>query len=176
MRFLGEPDLLCLDWDERSLRVVNAGVARGEIFLRNAFIVPISPGVDVRDPASLGAFIRKSLSEHRIRTRRAIVDVPRHEAHLTLMNLRAYALRDKLELNELERLMTRAEVARCLGVATVGLLSVVVAMILPGGLAGLAGLAYFLIGLVELLVGWHFGNQRDVLVCQQGTDDACEPK
>jgi uncharacterized membrane protein len=87
-------------------------------------------------------------------------------AILALMNLRAYSLRRRLELNELEQLMTRAEVARCLGVAGVGLLSVLVALILPGGLAGLAGFAYFLIGLVEFLVGWHFGTQRDALLRQ----------
>jgi uncharacterized membrane protein YjjP (DUF1212 family) len=82
------------------------------------------------------------------------------------MNLRACALRDRLELNELEKLMTRAEVARCLGIAGIGLLSILIAMMLPGGVAGLAGLAgfaYFLIGLVEFFVGWHFGNKRDVL-------------
>jgi uncharacterized membrane protein len=94
---------------------------------------------------------------------------------LALMNLRAYALRDKLELNELERLLTRAEVARCLGVASIGLLSVAVAMILRGGVAGLAGLAYFLIGLVEFLVGWYYGNQRDVLVSQRGAGVEDDP-
>jgi hypothetical protein len=91
-------------------------------------------------------------------------------AILALMNLRAYALHQSLQLNELEQLMTRAEVVRCLGVASVGLLSVLVAMILPGGLAGLAGLAYFLIGLVEFLVGWRFGTQRDALL-RQGPED-----
>jgi hypothetical protein len=74
------------------------------------------------------------------------------------------SLIEELELNELERLMTRAEVMRCLGIASVGLLSVVIAMILSGGAAGLAGMAYFLIGVVEFFVGWRFGNQRDVLL------------
>jgi uncharacterized membrane protein len=83
---------------------------------------------------------------------------------LALMNIRAYLLRRELELNELEQLMTRAEVSRCLGIASVGLLSVLIAMILPGGTAGLAGLAYFLIGVVEFIVGWRFGHKRDVLL------------
>jgi uncharacterized membrane protein len=83
---------------------------------------------------------------------------------LALMNVRAYMLRQELELNELERLMTRAEVVRCLGIASVGLLSVLIAIMLPGGTAGLAGMAYFLIGVVEFFVGWRFGNKRDVLL------------
>jgi uncharacterized membrane protein len=91
---------------------------------------------------------------------------------LALMNVRAYILRRELELNALEQLRTRAEIARCLGVASVGLLSVVVAMILPGGTAGLAGFAYFLIGVVEFVVGWHFGNQRDVMLRQGLANDA----
>jgi uncharacterized membrane protein len=90
---------------------------------------------------------------------------------LALMNARAYLLRQVLELSELEELMTRAEIARCLGVASVGLLSIVIALVLPGGAAGLAGLSYFLVGVVEFFVGWGFGNRRDVLI-QKGRGQA----
>ncbi len=79
---------------------------------------------------------------------------------LALMNLRAYALRDCLNLDALERLMTRAEIARCLGIAGVGLLSIILALVIPGGAAGLAGVAYFLIGVVEFLVGHFYGTAR----------------
>jgi hypothetical protein len=82
---------------------------------------------------------------------------------LALMNLHAYRLRERLALNQLERLMTREEIVRCLGVASIGLLSIVIAIALPDGAAGLAGMAYFLIGVVEGLVGWHFGNKREAL-------------
>jgi uncharacterized membrane protein len=85
---------------------------------------------------------------------------------LALMNLRAYRLRDKLELNELERLMTRAEIARCLGIAAVGILSVVTALVIPGGAAGFAGVAYCFIGVVEYIVGWRFGRKHDNLLKQ----------
>jgi hypothetical protein len=81
-------------------------------------------------------------------------------------------LRRELELNEVEQLMTRAEVVRCLGIAGVGLLSVFIAMILPGGAAGLAGMAYFLIGVVEFFVGWRFGTRRDALLRQVPANDA----
>lgn len=83
---------------------------------------------------------------------------------LALMNMRAYSLRETLELNPLERLMTRAEISRCLGISGIGLFSVVLALIIPGGAAGFAGIAYFLIGVVEYIVGWRFGGQREKLL------------
>jgi uncharacterized membrane protein len=86
---------------------------------------------------------------------------------LSLMNVRAYRLRDRLQLDAMEILLTRAEIARCLGLAAVGLLSVAVAVILTGkGAAGLAGAAYFFIGVVEFIVGWRVGRKREALVKQ----------
>ena len=90
---------------------------------------------------------------------------------LAMMNLRAYILRQELELNLLEKLMTRAEVVRCVGIALVGLLSVLMGCVLSGGAAGLAGLSYFLIGVVEFMVGWRFGNKREVLLRQEKSRD-----
>jgi hypothetical protein len=77
---------------------------------------------------------------------------------LALMNLRALTLADKLQLNAEERLRTRAEIARCLGIAAVGLVSIVLALAIPGGAAGLAGIAYSLIGAVEFVVGYRLGR------------------
>lgn len=82
---------------------------------------------------------------------------------LALMNIRAYALRDQLELTELERLMTRAEITRLVGVGSIGVLSVVMALVLSGWAVGLAGMIYFLIGVVEFIVGWRFGRKADAL-------------
>lgn len=84
---ISEPDLLCLDWDERSLRVINAGYAKSVPFVRSAFSEAVPAGVDVRDPQSMGPFIKKALAEHRIRTRRAIVDIPRQDAVLVMLSL-----------------------------------------------------------------------------------------
>jgi Tfp pilus assembly PilM family ATPase len=84
---ISEPDLLCLDWDERSLRVINAGYAKGMPFVRNAFTEAVPAGVDIRDPQSMGPFLKKTLAEHRIRTRRAIVDIPRQDAVLVMLSL-----------------------------------------------------------------------------------------
>lgn len=82
---------------------------------------------------------------------------------LALMNWRAYRLRDALELSEIERVMTRQEIARCTGVGGVGVLSVLLAIVLEGPAAGLAGFAYCLIGVVEFIIGWRYGRQRDTL-------------
>jgi hypothetical protein len=82
---------------------------------------------------------------------------------LALMNLRAYGLRQVLELDERERLMTRQEIARLVGVAGVGGVSLALAIGLPAGLAGLSGLAYALIGVVEFWTGWRYGKMLDRL-------------
>ncbi len=88
MRFrIGESDLLCIDWDERSLRLVNASVSRSGVTVRSAVHVSLEGAVSVRDPSAFGEFIRRTLAEHRIRTRRVVVDVPRQDAALNLMSL-----------------------------------------------------------------------------------------
>ena len=65
--------------------------------------------------------------------------------------------------------MTRAEITRCFGIAGVGLLSIVLALAIPGGAAGLAGLAYSLIGVVEFFVGLRFGRQINRIKQQAAT-------
>lgn len=88
MRFrINEPDLLCIDWDERSLRILNAGFGRSGPFVRSAVLAEIPSGVDSRDVPAMGAFLKRTLAEHRIRTRRAVVDVPRQDAVLSMITL-----------------------------------------------------------------------------------------
>lgn len=82
---------------------------------------------------------------------------------LALMNMRAYALRDRLELNALERLLTRAEITRLFAVGSIGAVSIAIAVLLPPGLAGLAGLAYALIGLVEFMAGYRTRRKAEGL-------------
>ncbi len=53
--------------------------------------------------------------------------------------------RESLELNSLERTLTKIWIADNLGIASIGILSVLIACILPARLAGLAGFTYFLI-------------------------------
>lgn len=87
MRFpIGDADVVCIDWDERTLRAVEAGVARGGVKLRSAVQAPFDAGAD-RDPGVLGEQLRRTLGEHRIRARRAVLAVPRQEVVLNLMSL-----------------------------------------------------------------------------------------
>lgn len=89
MALFGDSDILCIEWDERSLRIVDASVSRGNVKVRAAVHAPIPAGINVREPAAFGEFMRRALGEHRIRTRRVIVDVPRQDAVLNLMTLPA---------------------------------------------------------------------------------------
>ena len=88
MRFwVTDRNVLCIDWDERSLRVVDARLTRAGVRIRKAVHAPLDERTDIKDPASLGGFLRRTLGEHRIRTRRAIVDIPRQDAVVNLLNL-----------------------------------------------------------------------------------------
>jgi type IV pilus assembly protein PilM len=76
-----------VDWDERSIRVVEASLARSSVRLRKAVHVPLPPGVNPRDPAAMGEFMSRTLREHRIRTRRVLVPIPRQDVILNLLSL-----------------------------------------------------------------------------------------
>lgn len=84
---LRDRSIVCIDWDERSLRIVDASHTRTSVRIRKAVHVPLAEGVNPRDAASLSEFLKRTLAEHRIRTRRAIVDVPRQDAVFNLMSL-----------------------------------------------------------------------------------------
>lgn len=79
--------MLCIDWDERSLRVIEAAFSRTGVRLRKAVHVPLGPGVNVHDPASMGDFLNRTLREHRIRSKKALIDVPRQDVILNLITL-----------------------------------------------------------------------------------------
>lgn len=82
MRLIADNNRLCLDWDERSLRVLHVALGRGGVQVRHVVHAPLPASVTPRDPEAFGAFIRQTLSEHRIRTRRAILNIPRQDAWL----------------------------------------------------------------------------------------------
>ncbi len=91
---IGDRNIVCIDWDERSLRVVDATLSRNSVRIRQAVQVRIAEGVNVRDPASLSDFVRRTLAERRIRTRRAVADVPRQDVTLNLMSLPTGSVED----------------------------------------------------------------------------------
>ncbi len=76
-----------MDWDERSLRIVQASVGRGAARVNAAVEAVIPSGMDVRDAQAMGDFIRRTLGEHRIRLRKAIVDVPRQDVVFNRLSL-----------------------------------------------------------------------------------------
>ena len=84
---IGERNVLCMDWDERSLRILDVGIARGRMRIRKAVNADVPEHVNVHDPASLGVFLKRTLAEHRIRTRRVVVDVPRQDVVLNQLLL-----------------------------------------------------------------------------------------
>src|SRR6266516_3773446 len=62
---------------------------------------------------------------------------------ILLLNLRAWQLRDPLRLNELERLMTRGDIAGWSVPVRVGIISLVLALILPREQLAWSGWVYF---------------------------------
>jgi uncharacterized membrane protein len=72
----------------------------------------------------------------------------------------AFRRRDELELDELERFLTRGEVIRNLLFVGLGGFSIALAYLLPLRLRGLAGYSYALIGLVETWHGARVGAGR----------------
>lgn len=80
-------DMLCIDWDEGSLRVLDTTFQRSGATVRRAVLAAIPEGLDVRDPTAMGDFLRRTLGEHRIRTRRVIVNVPRQDTVLNRLSL-----------------------------------------------------------------------------------------
>jgi hypothetical protein len=91
---------------------------------------------------------------------------------LVLLYRHACARRDALQLNELERFDTRAEVLRYLLLAGVGLLSIAVALVVDRRVAGLAGFVYFLVGVVEGVHGSVMGKRRRELRARLGESTA----
>lgn len=75
------------------------------------------------------------------------------------MYARAHRMRHALDLNEVERTLTRAEIARQAGLGAVALASVLIASLAPGRMLGFAGYVYCLIGVVEFVVPFRFGKK-----------------
>jgi uncharacterized membrane protein len=82
---------------------------------------------------------------------------------LTALYVHAYRSRQLLGLTAAETLDTRVQIYRNIGVACVGLLSMIIAAIAANGvprLLGWAGLVYFAIGFVEWGLGEYNGRMR----------------
>lgn len=85
---LGDRTVLSIDWDAWRLRIVQVRSTRaGESVLR-VFSAPMPAELSSLDQAEpIGKFIRRVLDQEGIRTRRAMVDVPRHQVILNAIQL-----------------------------------------------------------------------------------------
>ncbi len=83
---------------------------------------------------------------------------------LAVLAGRALAARERLGLNAVELCDTLHSVCRYLGMAGVGVLSCMLAWVLPGRFVVLAGWAYALLAVVEFCLGWYFGYRRHYAV------------
>ncbi len=78
---------------------------------------------------------------------------------LGLLNWHAYRQRERLELNEVERVMTVSRIREAMLSASVGVVSIAIVQIGGPRRAGLAGWIYFGVGVVAALNGWLTGVQ-----------------
>lgn len=86
---------------------------------------------------------------------------------LALLYRHAYRMRDQLSLTPEDALEARVQVYSNVGVALVGVASIVIALLCEAvapRLIGAAGLIYFAIGIVEWRIGEHRGRQRRKLL------------
>lgn len=83
---------------------------------------------------------------------------------IVFLNIRALAFADALNLNSIERYITRTEIAAWSIVGSFGLLSATLAWLLPDNLVGLAGWSYALLAVVmpifSIVAGRRSGRYR----------------
>jgi hypothetical protein len=87
-------------------------------------------------------------------------------ASLVLLNLHAWRRRDELSLDSLERFETRTEIGAWAVVGGAGLLSILVALLVPASWAGLPGWCYSLLAVVMPLYGAWMGRRRAALLAR----------
>lgn len=80
-------EFLAIDWDARTLRVIQATSSRRGVRIEKILSAPVPLEVDAADPAQMGAHIRSVLDQERIRTRHAVVDISRDQAVLNTLRL-----------------------------------------------------------------------------------------
>jgi type IV pilus assembly protein PilM len=83
----GTRKVLCLDWDRRSLRIVVARIGGGRMALEDAHLHRVPAEITADEPQAFGGFIARALSQHQIRHKHVIVDVPRDRAVINRLRL-----------------------------------------------------------------------------------------
>ena len=98
----GDKQFISLDWDSRSLRVVQWRASKHQVRALKSLSAELPDDVAVKDAESMGQFLRAVLSRERIRTRSVIVDIPRDQAVLNSMSLPAVDLSDLAGMVQLQ--------------------------------------------------------------------------
>lgn len=86
--------IVSIDWDARSLRVVHATVGKRGAAIDRLLSAEIPADVHPSDPAQMGAHIRRVLDQERIKTKAAVVDIPRDQAILKALTLPSARIED----------------------------------------------------------------------------------
>jgi hypothetical protein len=82
---------------------------------------------------------------------------------LALLHLHAWRRRDDLAFDALERHDAKAGITRHLATTAVGVLSILLALVLPERQVGFAGMFYAVLGPVHALLGYRLGSRRAAL-------------
>jgi type IV pilus assembly protein PilM len=83
-----DQQVLCLDWDRRSLRFIVAKLLKGgRIRLSDAHQRRIPTNIDCEDPQPFGAFIGGVLKQHGLKFGKVVLDVPRDKAVINRLKL-----------------------------------------------------------------------------------------
>ncbi len=98
----GDKQVISLDWDMHSLRVVQWRMSRRRAWALKSVTARLGDDVVVKDAESMGNFVQQVLSEERIRTQSVIVDIPRDQAVLNSMSLPAVDLNDLAGMVQLQ--------------------------------------------------------------------------
>jgi hypothetical protein len=83
---------------------------------------------------------------------------------LFLLHVHAYRLRTILELNEIETHITRYEMMNQFAMVCFGVVSALIAFLVPPRLAGIAGYLYAGIGIYHFIAGWVMGTRGEKIV------------
>lgn len=84
-----------------------------------------------------------------------------------LLNWRAWTRREMLELSPVEEIVTQQSLWENIGIAAIGALSLLSALVLPTNLSGLSGFVYFLIPVFATFAGAHFGRKKRIAKLQR---------
>lgn len=85
-----------------------------------------------------------------------------------LLHLEAWRQRDALDLNPLERLKTKHSIIEQIAMVTIGLISILLALVLPPNLVGLAGWFYVVISVYYTIAGSVLGKRERLLAQATG--------